>query len=143
MMTKSVLLPLQPAAAFELFTTAISDWWPASSRHTNDPASVVLLSAEAGLVERASDGHEIVLGKVLAWEPPGRILLDFFIATGPEQPTAVEIRFQLEGGGTRLTVVHRPKPESEALWDGRVARYERAWERVLAALAQAASGAKR
>ncbi len=143
MMIKSVLLPLQPAAAFDLFTTAIADWWPPSNRHTNDPASVVLLSAEAGLFERASDGHEVVLGKVLAWEPPARILLDFYVATGPEQPTAVEIRFELEGSGTRLTVVHRPKPESEALWHDRVARYERAWERVLAALAGAAWSAKR
>jgi len=66
-------------------------------------------------------------------------VLDFFIATGPERPTEVEIAFEARGAGTEVTVVHRPKPSSEALWSDRAPRYAGAWDDVLAALSIAAA----
>jgi uncharacterized protein YndB with AHSA1/START domain len=89
--------------------------------------------------ERARDGHEVELGCVRAWERPNRILLDFFIATGPEKPTEVEITFAAEDGGTRVSVTHRAKPASEGLWEERAPRYAASWEVVLDALRRAAS----
>ena len=89
--------------------------------------------------ERARDGREVELGRVRSWDRPNRILLDFFIATGPERPTEVEIAFAARDGGTRVTVTHRPKPESEALWVERAPRYAQSWDVVLAALARAAA----
>ena len=71
--------------------------------------------------------------------PPHLIVLDFFIATGPERPTEVEIAFEARGAGTEVTVVHRPKPSSEALWSDRAPRYAGAWDDVLAALSIAAA----
>ena len=138
MMVKSVLLPLAPRAAFELFTQKIGEWWPPDRRHTEDPASEIFLLPSGRFYERASDGHEVELGHVRSWELPRRILLDFFIATGPERPTEVEITFAAEAGGTRVTVTHRPKLSSEELWTARAPRYERSWEVVLAALSRAA-----
>jgi uncharacterized protein YndB with AHSA1/START domain len=139
MMVKSVVLPLAPLAAFELFTQKIGTWWPPDRRHTQDPASEIFLLQSGRFYERARDGHEVELGCVRSWELPSRILLDFFIATGPEKPTEVEITFAAQEGGTRVTVTHRPKPASEGLWTERAPRYERSWDVVLAALSQAAA----
>jgi Activator of Hsp90 ATPase homolog 1-like protein len=133
-MIKSVSLLLDVDASFELFTTRISDWWPPQNRHFDDPASTFHLLESGRFFERASDGREVDLGRVIEWERPRRIVLDFYVVTGPDKPTWVEIRFDADTAGTRITVEHRPKPESEDLWDARAPRYERAWDRVLGAL---------
>lgn len=139
MIVKSVVLPLAPAAAFELFTQKIGEWWPADRRHTQDPTSEIFLLESGRFYERARDGREVELGCVRSWDLPNRILLDFFIATGPEKPTEVEITFAAQEGGTQVSVMHRPKPASEALWTERAPRYERSWDAVLAALSLAAA----
>ena len=132
MLEKSILLQRTPNEAFRLFTERISAWWPQSHRPAKDPASVLFLEPDRFL-ERASDGREIQLGRVLSWEPPHRIALDFFIGTGPTQPTSVEITFKPEADGTRILVSHQSKPESEALWSLRAPTFEKSWETVLAA----------
>jgi uncharacterized protein YndB with AHSA1/START domain len=139
MMVKSVTLPLAPAAAFDLFTQQIAEWWPPDRRHTQDPRSEIFLLATGRFYERARDGSEVELGFVRSWDIPNRILLDFFIATSPERPTEVEIAFSARGTGTEVTVVHRPKPSSDALWSERAPLYERSWDIVLAAFSRAAS----
>jgi hypothetical protein len=139
MIVKSVVLPLSPRAAFELFTGKIGEWWPADRRHTQDPASEIFLLKTGRFYERARDGREVELGHVRSWDLPNRILLDFFIATSPEKPTEVEIAFAAQEGGTRVTITHRPKPASEELWTERAPRYERSWDAMLAALSLAAA----
>jgi len=139
MMFKSVHLPLAPAAAFDLVTRRIDEWWPPERRHANDPGSQIFLLASGRFYERARDGREVELGYVRSWDAPRRIVLDFFIATGPERPTEVEIAFEARGAGTEVTVVHRTKPSSEALWSDRAPRYAGAWDDVLAALSIAAA----
>ena len=139
MMVKSVTLPLTPIAAFELFTRRIGEWWPADRRHSQDPDSEIFLLESGRFYERTRDGREVELGMVRRWDPPNLILLDFFIATGPEKPTEVEIAFAPRGKGAEVTVVHRPKPSSEALWKEWAPRYARSWDAVLAALLQAAA----
>jgi uncharacterized protein YndB with AHSA1/START domain len=138
MITHSVLLPLPADAAFRLFTDSISSWWPAERRHTNDPNSELFLQADGRFYERTADGREIDLGKVTAWEPPRRIVLDFYIATDAGHPTEAIIAFEPEAGGTRVTVTHSHKPESKDLWDERAPRYARSWQTVLEALVAAA-----
>ena len=138
MITRSVLLPLDVGAAFTLFTTRIAEWWPPDRRHTQDPASEILLLPTGRFYERAASGEEVDRGRVRAWEPPGRIVLDFFIATGPDRPTEVEITFRARGTSTEVVVTHRATTASAALWVERAPRYERSWDVVLAALARAA-----
>ncbi len=139
MIVKTVILPLGPVQAFELFTKKINDWWPPDRRHIAGLASRVVLLENGRFYERALDGREVELGIVRCWEFPSRLLLDFFVGTGPEKPTEVEISFVAEGGRTRMTVVHRPKPESIDLWSERASRYDHSWHVVLAALSQAAA----
>jgi hypothetical protein len=137
MMTKSVLLPLAVDAAFVLFTEKISLWWLADRRHSKDFASKLYLQASGRFNEVASDGTEVELGKVTTWEAPHRIILDFYIATGPDHPTQAVITFTAEADGTRVTVVHTPKQESDNLWKDRAPRYAQSWQAVLDALATA------
>jgi len=111
MIVKSVMLPLPPPAAFELFTRKIGEWWPPDRRHTQDPTSEIFLLQSGRFYERAQDGQEVELGHVRSWERPSRILFDFFIATGPEKPTEVEITFAADEGGTRVTVTQSTSPD--------------------------------
>lgn len=144
MIINSVLLDMNVPAAFAFVTSRISDWWPAERRHTGDANSRIFLLAGGRFYERAENGREVELGKVTKWNEPHVILLDFYIATGPDHPTEVEIRFDEDGARTRVTVIHRPKPESAHLWDERSPRYAASWSIVLASLERrATSGADR
>ena len=135
MIQKSVFLRCPPDEAFQLFTTRISEWWPKTHRLTKDPDSELLLERSGRFWERARDGREMELGRVLVWEPPHRVALDFYMGTNAAQPTALEVTFTAENEGTRVTVRHRAMPESEEVWDQRAPAFERSWEAVLDALA--------
>jgi uncharacterized protein YndB with AHSA1/START domain len=134
MIRKSVPLHCDAEEAFQLFTARISEWWPHSHRPAKDPDSKLVLEETGRFSELARDGREIELGRVLAWQPPHRLALDFYVGTNPAQPTAVEVIFTPESDGTRVTIHHRPKPESRDLWNQRAPVFERSWEAVLSAL---------
>jgi hypothetical protein len=135
MIGKSVLLRCAPDEAFRIFTERISEWWPRTHRLTKDPESELFLERTGRFHERARDGREAELGRVLVWEPPKRLTLDFYMGTNAAQPTAVEMTFAAENEGTRVTIRHRAKTESEDLWNLRAPVFEKSWETVLSALA--------
>jgi uncharacterized protein YndB with AHSA1/START domain len=135
MIEKSVLLHCPRDEAFRLFTGSISDWWPATHRVTKDAGGELFLEQTGRFWERARDGREAELGRVLVWDAPGRLILDFYLGTGADHPTAVEITFTAVMDGTRVTVQHRAKPESTDLWTQRAPVFERSWDAVLLALA--------
>lgn len=134
MISNSVLLSMTEVQAFAFVTERISEWWPPERRHTGDSRSEIVILASGRFYERAGDGREVELGKVTRWDPPRLIVLDFYIATGPNHPTEVEISFEPAGAATRVTVVHRPKPESVGLWNERSPRYATSWALVLSCL---------
>lgn len=135
MIEKSVLLDMTQPAAFRLFTERIADWWPKTHRPSKDPESRLFLEAAGRFFERATDGREIELGRVLVWAPPERLELDFYIGTGADRPTALVITFTPEDTKTRVSVNHRPKKESEDIWAQRAPVFDRSWDAVLAAYA--------
>ena len=135
MIEKSILLRCSPGDAFRLFTERISEWWPKAHRPTQDTESELFLQQTGRFRERSRDGREIELGHVRVWEAPKRLTRDFYMGTSAAQPTAVEVTFAAESDGTRVTIHHRARPESEDLWHQRAAVFERSWESVLAALA--------
>ncbi len=62
--------------------------------------------------ERDAGGHETPWAKVLAWEPPRRLLLgwqlDHTFRYDPDLLMEVEILFEeIAGGGTRVSLEHR------------------------------------
>jgi hypothetical protein len=140
MIRRTILLRAGPDRAFVLFTEHASTWWPPGRRHTGDEASSVLLEPGGRFWERARDGREVELGRVLAWEPGRRLELDFYPGTDAARPTRVVVRFEPADGGTQVIVEHRPTAASEAVWDERAPAYERSWALVLDALAAADAG---
>lgn len=134
MIEKSVLLPLVPQQAFDLFTAQIDSWWPADRRHLNDVHSQVFLLSSGRFYERARDGTELDLGRVRLWDPPRRVILDFFVGTDAARPTEVTIGFSAEGDATRVSVSHRPGASSIDAWNTRAPVFGRSWDAVLNAL---------
>ncbi|MGE3674832.1 MAG: SRPBCC domain-containing protein [Polyangiaceae bacterium] len=122
--------------AFRLFTARIDEWWPPERRHLKHPASVIALSPDR-FWESAPNGDAVELGQVQAWEPPKRIVLDWFPGTDPEHPTRVEVDFVSEGEGTSVQIKHRAGPASVDLFPLRAPRYAASWDLVLQALAGA------
>lgn len=111
---KSVTVSLEPARAFELFTTRMTDFWPAEhSIGSAAIAEVVVEAAEGGRwYERGVDGSECPWGRVVAWEPPGRLVLLWQIDGNwqfdPAFETEVEVTFTADSPGhTRLDLNHR------------------------------------
>jgi hypothetical protein len=134
---RSVVLPLEPAAAFALFTNRAADWWPPDRKHTGADAAVFIQPTR--FWERAGDGREVELGAVRAWQPPRQLVLDFYPGTDADHPTRVTIRFDPESSGTRVTVVHRPTATSLDLWQARAPLYATSWDLCLEGLAHLAA----
>jgi uncharacterized protein YndB with AHSA1/START domain len=132
---RSVLLACEPAAAFALFTERASEWWPPERRHTRGSRlSEIRLLPTGRFWERGEDGSEVELGRVRSWDPPRRLVIDFYVGTDAEHPTELVITFAPSAGGTQLTIDHRPTPTSEAIWRERADRFASSWELIGEAL---------
>jgi uncharacterized protein YndB with AHSA1/START domain len=136
---KSVLVACDPARAFQLLTEEAGAWWPLECRHTKDPRSVIRIEATGRFYERSADGHEVELGVVRVFEPPERLVLDWYPGTGPSQPTLVEIILRAEGGATRVLLTHREGTHGAEEYARKSSAYARSWTLVLDALSSAAS----
>ena len=102
-----------PDRAFALFTQHMSDWWPGKTIGAKAHVAIVIEPyAEGRWFERAGDGEETLWGKVLVWEPPGRLVLgwqlDGRFVYDPDMLTEVEISFSSRReGGTTVRLEHR------------------------------------
>jgi uncharacterized protein YndB with AHSA1/START domain len=112
---QSVVVGVPQERAFTVFTERMTAWWPLRT-HTigSKPAAEALIEPGEGgrWFERAADGSECDWGRVLAWEPPHRVLLSWEItcdwAHDADVHTEVDVRFLPEGDGrTRVELEHR------------------------------------
>ena len=115
--------------AFRVFTTEIAAWWPVAG-HSVEPDRVeaVVLEGRLGgrLYERWHDGGEVDWGRVVAWEPPQRLVLSWKPNPERKAATEVEVRFvAVEPDHTRVELEHRGwerlgdlGPEARASYDG-------------------------
>jgi uncharacterized protein YndB with AHSA1/START domain len=111
---RTVQVKAAPARAFELFAGHMEQWWPIGRTIGQNPHVAIVVEPRAGGLwfERDDDGHETRWGKVLAWEPPTRLLLAWQINTqwtyDADFQTEVELTFApADGGGTLVTLEHR------------------------------------
>lgn len=139
---KSVSVPLQPDAAFKLFTEGIAGWWPLETHSiAGDKAQACVFEGFAGgrIYEVSEDGTEGEWGRVLIWEPPIRVVYSWNPNPNRTAETEVEVTFAPDGDGTRLTLEHR---RWENLGDdGAELRmsYETGWDPVLEAFVRTAT----
>jgi len=114
--SKSIVVDAPPVRAFELFVDQ-ERWWPVKTHHLAQPAGerAVLEPFVGGRwYEVSSDGSETDWGRVLAFEPPRRILLSWQMSADwthepdPERSSEIEVTFIAEADNrTRLVYEHR------------------------------------
>ena len=98
-----------PERAFAVFTEEIGDWWrPQGLFQTTPRAPGRLAFQEGRLIETLANGKVFEIGKVLAWEPPNRLVFSWRQAAfPPDLHTEVEVGFEAVGEETRVSVEHR------------------------------------
>jgi len=133
LLVRTIELNCAPEHAFDVFTGMIDLWWPRGHRKHREGTLRLAAVPGGALIDRAPDGTEWTMGEVTGIEPPRRLDLDWFPGS-PAAPTSVEIRFADRGGGTVVTVTHRPLLETKSIWPERAALFTRGWEAVLPAL---------
>jgi len=111
---KSFTVRATPEKAFAVFTEGFDRWWPRSHSIGDAPLKRATIEPKAGgrWYSLTEDGVEHDWGEVLAWEPPGRLLLAWRLnadfAYDPSLLTEVEVRFADAGAGeTRVDFEHR------------------------------------
>lgn len=108
----TTLVAADPDTAFAIFTTEVDSWWKRGPKYRPAIGTGGALSFEprAGgrLLETYPDGSVFEFGHVRVWEPGRRLVFDMIARSfGPGESTEVEVRFEAEGGQTRVTLENR------------------------------------
>jgi len=112
--TVTVAVPIE--TAFGVFTGSINSWWPHQFHIGHSDVDQVVLEPDEGgrWYERGVDGVECDWGRVLAWEPPHRLVFTWQINgmwqfdPDPARASEIEARFSADGPDqTIVTVEHR------------------------------------
>jgi uncharacterized protein YndB with AHSA1/START domain len=111
---KSIRVNAAQARAFEVFTARFDAWWPKSHHIGKAEMKEAVIEPRQGgrWYEKGEDGSECVWGKVLAWEPPHRLVLSWHINSkfqiDESVASEVEVRFIAESADvTRVELEHR------------------------------------
>jgi uncharacterized protein YndB with AHSA1/START domain len=114
--TETIVVNAPVERAFDVFTADIGSWWPTSHHILQaELAEMVFEPREGGhIIDRGVDGSECRWARVLAYEPPSRIVfswdikLSWEIETDPARASEVEVRFIAESDArTRVELEHR------------------------------------
>ncbi len=106
---RSVRVACTQERAFRVFTEGIGTWWPLDRYSIGeDRAETVVIEPHVGgrILEYIKDEEPAVWGSVLAWDPFGRLVIEWRVR--PEKPaTEVEVTFTPDGDGTQVRLEHR------------------------------------
>jgi uncharacterized protein YndB with AHSA1/START domain len=132
--------------AFRVFTANMTAWWPKTHHIGKSPLAQVVVEPRAGgrWYEVCEDGSQCDWGKVLAWDPPRRLVLawqlDATYAFDPALITEVEIRFEeLAPARTRVDFEHRDLEKLGKTVEGPDSM-DAGWGKILEQFSRAAAG---
>ncbi|MEM0950017.1 MAG: SRPBCC domain-containing protein [Pseudomonadota bacterium] len=135
---KTVTVPLDPLAAFELFAKDIDRWWPkethslAAGSGKGAQARVRVEPRPGGrVIETLPDGTEAPWADVEHYIPGTRLTLRWYVGQTPEQATLVDVRFSPVDTGTRVDLSHSGFETLGAAGSKTHASYHTGWDRVL------------
>lgn len=113
---KSIVVEAPIERAFGVFTEQIGSWWPEDHHILQAELAEMVFEPRAGghVYDCGVDGSECRWARVLAYEPPNRILISWDISlqwqleTDPEKTSEIEVQFVAEGPSrTRVELEHR------------------------------------
>jgi uncharacterized protein YndB with AHSA1/START domain len=140
---RTVQVKAAPARAFDIFAAQMASWWPKGGTIGKQPHAAIVIEPrrDGRWFERDADGNETNWGRVLAWEPPSRLLLAWQLTCewgyDPDLQTEVEVTFApAEGGGTLVTLEHRHLERFGADGARHVEKLRGGWPTRLADFAQ-------
>lgn len=113
---KQVVVNVAITDAFTAFTERFGDFKPPEHNLLGAPIAETVFEPRVGghIYDRATDGSECRWARILAYQPPHRVMFSWDIGpqwqveTDPELTSEVEVRFVAEGpNSTRVELEHR------------------------------------
>jgi uncharacterized protein YndB with AHSA1/START domain len=155
----SVRVEVEPAEAFEVFTTRIDLWWKRGPRFRQGGGEEGLIAIEPRVGGRVFEtitpaggtAHVIEIGRVRAWQPPEHLAFSWRNANfAAGEATDVDVTFASVAGGTMVTLTHSGwstlRPDHPARHGQDVAAFTRMmglwWGEQLGSLRRRAEGAQ-
>jgi uncharacterized protein YndB with AHSA1/START domain len=136
--------------AFEVFTRGLDTWWFRDHHIGKEPLKEVVMEPREGgrVFERGIHGAECGWGRVLAWEPPSRLVVawqiggDWQFDSDPAHASEYEVRFIEEAPTrTRVEFEHRHFERHGEAGQNIRDSVEKGWPKLLAAYAASAKTA--
>ena len=132
--------------AFDVFTQEMKSWWPEDHHLLDGEVGEMIFEPRAGgrVYDLGTDGQECTWARVLAYEPPDRVVFtwditpQWLIETDPERTSEVEVRFLAETESrTRVELEHRGLERHGDGWEGMYGAVssDGGWPKTLAAYA--------
>ena len=112
----SVVVDAPIERAFSVFTDEMGTWWPPEHHILEGQLAEMIFERREGghVYDRGVDGSECRWARVLAYEPPERVVISWDISpqwrleTDPAKTSEVEVRFVAEAPErTRVELEHR------------------------------------
>jgi len=112
--------------AFRIFTEDIGSWWPPEHHVLQAELAEMVFEPRVGghVYDRGVDGTECRWARVLAYDPPHRVVfswdiaLDWHIEKDTEKTSEIEVRFTAVGKGrTRVELDHRKLDRHGPGWE--------------------------
>jgi uncharacterized protein YndB with AHSA1/START domain len=124
---KQVVVEAPPEQAFKVFTERFGDFKPPEHNLLRSPIAETVFDARVGghIYDRAADGSECRWARILAYEPPDRVVFSWDIGPqwqlepDPANASEVEVRFVAETPErTRVELEHRNIDRHGPGWQG-------------------------
>jgi uncharacterized protein YndB with AHSA1/START domain len=125
--TQSIVVEAPIDRAFHVFTEEMTSWWDPEHHILRGELAEIVLEPRVGghIYDRATDGEECHWARVLAYDPPRRLVFSWDISlqweleTDPERTSEVEVAFEPLGErSTRVTLEHRHLERHGPGWEG-------------------------
>jgi uncharacterized protein YndB with AHSA1/START domain len=124
---RSISVPVAVDDAFAAFAERLGDFKPREHNLLAVPIAETVLEPRVGgwIIDRGTDGSECRWGRVLAFDPPHRLVFSWNIGptwqveTDPDRVSEVEVSFAAEAPQqTRVTLEHRNLERHGPGWEG-------------------------
>ncbi len=123
----SIVVDAPAERAFEVFTADIASWWSPDHHLLQGELATMIFDPRVGghVYDVGVDGSECRWARVLAYEPPQRLVISWDISpawrleTDPERTSEVEVRFLPQGPErTLVELEHRNLDRHGEGWEG-------------------------